>query len=90
MKEFLVTLVKATFWSWLAMFLLIEPISVMLLAALNGMGLVEVNRTVGAFTVYGLSALLFCAIWAYAYADKFASWGAVLRMKWDLRGIDKD
>lgn len=90
MKKFISTLIKSVVFSWLAMFLLIEPFSVMVLAALGGLGLVEPSLMVGAVTIYGLTALLFGAILIHAYADKLASWGAVLRMRWDLRGVGKD
>lgn len=86
MKKFIGTLIKATFFSWLAMFLLIEPVSVVLLAALSGMGVIDLNQTIGSVTVYGMTALLFCGIWIHAYAGNLAS----VRMKWELRGVGQD
>lgn len=90
MKKFISTLFKSSIASFLAMFLLIHPFSVMVLAMLDGIGVLDPSVRIGEAVIFSLTAVLFISIWVYAYADGIASLYANLRMKWALRGIGKD
>lgn len=90
LEKFIVTLIKSIFFAWIGLFMLVTPLMVAAHAAFG-------SSDFGAFLnvnfwplVALFTGVIFFLVWKRPYADKFASWGAVLRMKWNLRGVGRD
>lgn len=90
MSKFIATLIKSVGFTWLSLFLVIYPVVMLVLGGLNGLNVLAVSGDAVGLLVWSLTAIFFASFWVRAYADKLSSWIAVLRMKWDLRGLDKD
>ena len=90
MKKFLGTLIKASFFSWLALFMLINPVVMLVLGSLTGLNVLHLPVGFAGLMVYGLTALLFVSFWVKAYAGSWPEAINTLRMKWMLRGVGKD
>lgn len=90
MKKFLGTLIKASFFSWVALFMLINPVVMLVFGSLNGLNVLQTSGTFAAVMVYGLTAILFASFWVKAYAGSWSEALHSLRMKRMLRGVGKD
>lgn len=87
MKKFLVTLAKASFFSWVALFMLINPVLGLVLGSLNGLDVLNTSAAFGDFMLVALTALCFASFWVKAYAGSWSEALNSLRMKRALRGI---
>lgn len=85
---FLVSLVDAVFWSWIAFTILIVPVVLLGLGALiDYPNEIRTSRPIYRNVSFGITGILFLNLWVRGYTGTWYEFYRLLRMKWDLRGI---